>query len=104
MPAHALHQGVHVALRDAVLDILDEDMVGVAGTTHELARNADIGVGYGYTDILLGSLAGAAQGLPHRFAVIHQTGRHSVGRLRNDGQYLEHSAFVRRSHGDHHLR
>ena len=40
--AHTIEQGIYIALVHPVLGIVGKDVVGMAGTTDELARNAGI--------------------------------------------------------------
>ena len=91
-------------MSDAVVLILHEDVVGIAGTTHKLTRDANVGVGNSHANLILGSLACLAQGLGHSLAVIDKaccnTSRNG---LSNNGFDVDYTAFDHSTHGYGHL-
>ena len=101
--AHTLHQGIDVALRDAVVDILDKDVIRIACAAHELARDAHIGIRDGNAGLLLGAFAGMPQRLPYRLAVVDHTCRDSLGRLRHQRLDIQHTALGHGPDGYDHI-
>ena len=87
--AHTLLvQGCEVVLRDAILGILNEDIVRIAGTAHKLTRDRDVGLDNRNTSLLLGTRTRTTQGVGHHLAVVNQTGNHTLGMLGNDSLHI----------------
>ena len=78
-------------------------MVGEARTTHEVARYRHIGIGNGYTYLLLGSLARKAQSLGYGLAIIDQARRHTCNGLRNHRLDIYCTVLDNLSDGNDHL-
>ena len=86
--AHAVEQRIDILLIDPVLRVVDEDMVRMAGTAHEIARNARIGLRDVDAELFLDLPEGFAHGLAHQFDILDLAGtdpfdgfRHHAGDL-----------------------
>lgn len=65
-----VEQRVDVLLVDAVLGIVDENMIRMARTAHEIARNTGIGLRDPDPQLLFGFGHGFADGAAHQFDIL----------------------------------
>ena len=89
---HAVEQRVDVLLVDAVLGIVDEDMIRMARTAHEIARNTGIGLRDPDTQLLFGFGHGFADGAAHQFDILDLARIDALDGLRHDRRHI-HPAF-----------
>ena len=102
--AHTLLvQSREVVLRDAVLSILNEDIVSIAGTANKLTRYSDVGLDNRDTCLLLGACARTTQGIGHHLAVVNQTGNHTLGMLGNDSLHIHCATLGQRADSNDNL-
>ena len=100
---HTLTQRHKIVLRDAVLAILHKDMISIAGTAHKASRDRDIGIGNGYTYLLLGTCTRTMQCLGYGLAVVHHAGRDSRNGLCYHRFDIDCAALGHRTYGNDQL-
>ena len=89
--AHALEQRLDVLLVDAVLRIVDEYVVRMAGAAHEVARNARIGLRDADAQLLLDLRHGLADGAADQFDILDSARMDSLDGFPGHAHHLERS-------------
>ena len=85
---HAVEQRVDVLLVDAVLGIVDKNMIRMARTAHEIARNTGIGLRDPDPQLLFGFGHGFADGAAHQFDILDLARVDPLNGLRHDRRHL----------------
>ena len=102
--AHTIEQGIYIALVHPVLGIVGKDVVGMAGTTDELARNAGISLRNSNAERRFHLGDSLPDGIARLFDIIDPAGLDPLDRFGNDGFDTERSVFAFRPDSDHHVR
>ena len=102
--AHAVEERLDVALADAVLGVEDKDVVRMARTAHEVAREARIGFADAEPQARLDLRDRLADGIAHQFDILDFTGPDPFDGFRHDALHVERAFGIAAADGDHDVR